>query len=344
MPVTKQKFGSLNGEDVYLYTLGNANGLTAEITNYGGIIRRLIYEGTDVVLGRETLEAYFNNDGYLGALIGRNSNRIENSQFELNGITYRLNKNDGENNLHGGTAGFDKKLWTAEISDGEEPSLLLSLFSPDGEEGFPGAVDVRVKYTVTKDDSIKIEYSGEADKDTLLNMTNHSYFNLNGHSSGTICGHTLWLNSSFYNPTTPECIPTGEILSVKNTPFDFTSETCLNESLKSEHIQIKNANGIDHNFALSGSGYRKAARLKGDKTGIVMEVYTDQSGVQIYSGNMLSGSLGLKDGTVYSAHYGICLETQAFPCFPKYSHFPGAVLRKGDKYNTVTEYKFLSDS
>ncbi len=341
MGISKKVFGKYNSQEVYAYTLTNKNGLTAEILTYGGIIRKLVYKDVDVMLGRDSVEEYLDNNGYFGALIGRNSNRIENSEFCLNGKEYKLYNNDGKNNLHGGKAGFDKKIWNAEAVDGDEPSLILTITSPDGEEGFPGTVDVKVTYTLTNDNSIKIHYLGESDADTVLNMTNHAYFNLNGHASGAIDGHSLWLDSDFYTPNTDECIPTGEVLSVKNTPFDFSTDDLMGERFKSQHEQIKKFGGFDHNFALNGGGYRKVGSFKGDKTGIAMEIYTDQKGIQVYSGNMIQEGRVCKDGAVYSLHGGICFETQAFPNSTKFSHFPGVFLKKGEKYDTTTAYKFI---
>ncbi len=339
--IFKNEFGKCDMGVVYVYTLTNKNGLSAEILNYGGIIKKLIYKDVDVVLGRDTMEEYLNNEGHFSAIIGRNSNRIENSEFKLNGKTYKLFANNGRNNLHGGLKGFDKKLWDAEIIDNEEPSLVLTTISSDGEEGFPGNVNIKVTYTLTNDNSLKIHYEGESDADTVLNMTNHAYFNLNGHSSGDIDNHSLWMDSDFYTPNSDECIPTGEVLSVKNTPFDFTSKSSLDLRLKSEYEQIKKFNGFDHNFVPNGQGYRKVAELEGDKTGIVMEVYTDQSGIQVYSGNAIEEERVCKGGAVYGKHHGICLETQAFPNNLKFSHFPSAILKKGKKYDTVTAYKFI---
>ena len=341
MSINKIKFGECAQGTVYLYTLTNKNGLTAEILNYGGIIRKLIYKDVDVVLGRDTMEEYVNNNGCFSALIGRNSNRIENAEFELNGKVYKLFANNGRNNLHGGKVGFDKKIWDVEMIDDVEPSIVLTTISPDGEEGFPGTVKVSVTYTLTNDNSIKIHYIGESDADTVLNMTNHAYFNLNGHSAGCVDNHTLWLNSDFFTPNSDECIPTGEILSVKNTPFDFTVEKSIGEGFKSCHEQIKKFGGYDHNFAINGRGYRKAGRLKGDKTGIVMEIYTDQSAMQIYSGNGIEEGRVCKDGIVYGKHHGVCSETQAFPNSLKFSHFPNGILKKGEKYDTITTYKFI---
>jgi len=340
MSVNKIKFGEVDGREVYSYILDNGNGLCAEILTYGGIIRKLVYKGVDVVHGRDSMEEYLDNRGYFSALIGRNSNRIENSEFEINGKIYKLFANDGKNNLHGGKVGFDKKIWDADAVDSEEPSLVLTTFSPDGEEGFPGNVNVKVTYTLTADNSIRLHYEGESDADTVLNMTNHAYFNMNGHSSGTVDGHTLSLDSSFFTPNTDECIPNGEILSVKGTPFDFSTPETMGERFKSDYEQIRMFGGFDHNFVLNGRGYRKVGEYTGDKSGITMEIYTDQSGIQVYSGNMIDENRVCKDGTVYKIHSAVCFETQAFPNNLRFSHFPGAILRKGDKYNTTTAYKF----
>ena len=341
MSVTKEKIADFNQQKVFEYVLDNGKGLSAHILNYGGIVKKLIYNDIDVVLGRDSFEEYLDNDGYFGAVIGRNSNRIENSEFELNGKVYKLYNNDGCNNHHGGRNGFDKKVWDAEIVDGEEPSLILSLVSPDGEEGFPGEVNVKVTYTLTADNSLRIHYEGEADADTILNMTNHSYFNMNGHSSGSIEGHTLWIDSDFYTPNTGECMPSGEILSVTRTPFDFRTNETLGERFKSNHSQITMFKGFDHNIVLNGRGYRKVACLKGEKSGISMDVYTDRSGMQIYTGNMIDDQRICKDKAIYCKHGGICLETQVFPNSLKYSHFPNGFLGKNQKYDTLTMYKFI---
>lgn len=341
MSIKREEFGTLNGEKVYLFKMDNKNGLYAEILSLGGIIKKLEYRGVDVVLGRDTLEEYQDNDGCFGTLIGRNSNRIENAEFELSGKTYKLFKNNGEANLHGGKEGFDKKVWKAKAVDKKEPSLILSYTSPDGEEGFPGKVSVRVTYTLTEDNSIKIRYEGKSDANTILNLTNHTYFNLNGHSSGELKEHYLTLDAPFYTPNTDACIPTGEIQSVTGTPFDFTSEANVEERFESTHEQITKFGGFDHNFALSGKGYRKIGTLTSRKTNIAMEMYTDQKGVQIYSGNFIEAERICKDGAVYDKHHGICFETQAFPNFTKFAHFPDGFLKKGEKYDTVTAYKFI---
>lgn len=341
MSVTKEKFGECDKGTVYAYTLVNKNGLSAEILNYGGVIRKLIYKGIDVVLGYDTLEEYLSSNTYFSCLIGRNSNRIENSEFELNGKTYKLFANDGENNLHGGRSGFDKKIWDVQIIDEDEPSLVLGITSPDGEEGFPGTVNVKVTYTLTNDNSLKINYEGEGDEDTIFNMTNHAYFNLNGHDSGTISSHVLWMNSDFYTPNSQNCIPTGEIHTVSDTPFDFRLKKTFGKRFAIEHHQIELFGGFDHNFVLNGTGYRKVAVLKGDKSGISMEVYTDRPGIQLYTGNAIKEDKRCKDGATYGKHSGLCLETQAFPNNLRHSHFPTSILRKGVKFKTITEYRFV---
>ncbi len=340
MSISKVKFGELNGKTVYAYTLANKNGFSVEILNYGGIIRKIIFKNTDVVLGRDSLEEYLNNEGYFGALIGRNSNRIKNSRFSLSRKEHKLYANDGENNLHGGKIGFDKKIWDAKEVDEEETSLVLTCVSPDGEEGFSGNLSVEVTYTVTDDNALRIEYSGISDADTVFNMTNHAYFNLNGHNSGSIEKHSLWLDSDFYTPNGDDCVPNGEIMSVKNTPFDFNDGGVFEERFKAGHPQIDLFGGFDHNFALKGSGYRRVGALIGDKTGIKMEIYTDKVGVQLYTGNMIEEDRICKDGAVYQKHSALCLETQEFPNFLNFSHFPKFILRKNEKHTTTTLYKF----
>lgn len=340
MAIVKKEFGEYKGKAVHSYILKNNNGLEAEILSFGGIIRRLVYKGTDVVLGRNTMEEYSRNEGYFGAIIGRNSNRIENARFSLGDTTYGLARNDGNNNLHGGDEGFDKKIWSVTATDSAEPELVLEYVSPDGEEGFPGEARVKVTYKLTRDNSIVIHYEGTSNADTILNMTNHTYFNLNGHNSGTIDTHKLWLDSDFYTPNNNECIPTGEVLSVKGTPFDLDNKN-LGECFLSNHEQIRMFGGFDHNFALNGRGYRRSATLFGDKSGITMEMYTDQCGVQIYTGNAIEEKCVCKDGAVYTKHSGICLETQAFPNGLRFSHFPCSILKKDEKYDTTTACRFI---
>lgn len=340
MSIIKNEFGKYRGQVVHSYILKNNTGLEAEILTFGGIIRRLVYRGTDVVLGRNSIEEYSQNEGYFGALIGRNSNRIENAQFCIDNTIYGLARNNGNNNLHGGDDGFDKKIWSATPIDSAEPELVLEYVSPDREEGFPGEVRVKVTYKLTKDNSIEIHYEGTSNSDTILNMTNHTYFNLNGHNSGVIDRHKIYINGDFYTPNNRECIPTGEVLSVRGTPFDLDNRI-IGDGFLSNHEQIRMFGGFDHNFVLNGRGYRRVATLTGDKTGISMEIYTDQIGMQIYSGNVIEEGRVCKDGAIYGKHHGICFETQSLPNSINTSHFPSAVLRKGEKYDTVTSFKFI---
>ena len=338
--IEKREYGRVGEKEVYLYKLDNGKGLSAEIITYGGILRTLTFDGTDVVLGRDSLEEYMNNTGCYGALIGRNSNRIANGEFTLNGVKYTLAKNNGNNNLHGGLVGFGKRVWDSKAIDKEEPSLVLTLVSADGDEGFPGKVKVKVTYTLTSDNAIKIHYEGKSNRDTLLNMTNHTYFNLNGHASGTVDDHTLKMASGFYTPNTPECMPYGVVEKTEGTPFDFTEGLRLGDGFASDHEQIKLFSGYDHNFALDGFGYREFATLSGDKTGIIMTAYTDRPAVQIYSGNGIDSERICKEGAKYPVYGGVCLETQVFPNAMEYSHFPSPILKKGEKYDTVTAFRF----
>ena len=340
--ITKKVFAKSENGQVDSYILDAGNGLSAEILTLGGIIRKLVFNGTDVVLGRDELDAYIGDGAYLGALVGRNSNRISGCRYELNGKTYTLAANDSgrDNNLHGGVYGFTSKIWEATAVDSDEPQLILKTTATDGEEGFPGNCEVTVTYTLTHENSLKIHYEGTADADTIMNMTNHSYFNLNGHKSGKILSHKLWLNCDFFTPNAPYCAPDGTVLSVSGTPFDFTTAKEVGKEIFTDIPQLSMFRGYDHNFVINGTGFRKFATLEGEK--IIMDCYTDQPGVQFYAGNYLDSERNCKDGAAYSPNDGLCLETQAFPDAMKFSHFPSIVLKKGDKYDTVTEYKFIS--
>ncbi len=346
MGVIKKIFGNLNGENIYEYVLDNNNGISVHILNYGGIIKNLYVtdkdgQKRDVVLGRETLDEYLDNKGRYGAAIGRNSNRIQNAEFIINGEKYLLAKNDGNNNLHGGIKGFDKKVWnTSILEDTEEPEIAMVIVSPDGEEGFPGKVTVIMTYTLTKENSLKINYKAISDKDTIVNLTNHSYFNLSGHDSGNIYNQILQLNSSFYTPNTYEGMPMGEILSVNATPMDFRVPKPVGQDIDADFDQIQMFGGYDHNFIIDGSGYRIGAVMKSLESGIVMEMKTDLPGVQLYTGNGIDDKRICKNGVKYPVHGGLCLETQVYPNSAKYAHYPDTVLKAGDIYNTTTEYVF----
>lgn len=346
MSITKTEFGTMpNGEKVYSYLLDNGQGLSAEILNYGGIIKNLYVTDkngvkTDVALGRGTLEDYLKNDGYLGALIGRHANRIKKGTFILNGETYNVGVNEGNNSLHGGKVGFDKKIWGVNEIDGNEPALALTLLSSDGEEGFPGNLKVTVVYTLTKNNGVKIEYTAVSDKDTVTNLTNHTYFNLAGHASGVIDKQTLQINSSFYTPNDNEGMPTGEVMNVEGTPFDFRQAKPIGRDICSDFDQIEMYEGFDHNYAISGRGFRLAATACCLENGVTMEVYTNQPAMQLYTSNALSSGI-YKDGAKYEQHQAFCLETQCFPNAMEHSHYPSPLLKEGEEYHHVTEYRFI---
>jgi aldose 1-epimerase len=337
MIAEKSIFGSIEGEKVYRYTLKNAKGESADILNLGGIVQSLnVLNGsgglTDVVLGYDTAEEYINNKGYLGALIGRYANRISKGRFTLNGKTYSLNINNGENHLHGGLCGFDKKLWQAELS-GEK--LCLKLFSPDIDEGYPGNLNVEVSYMFTDDSELIIEYYAVSDKDTIVNLTNHSYFNLDG--EGDALSHYLKINAKEFLPVNQATLPLGEIREVKNTPFDFTDFKQIKKDIYSTDEQLEFCGGYDHNYIL-GEGCKLAAEVFSKLSNIKVQVFTDKRGVQFYSGNYLNGRG--KGGRIYNKHYGICLETQHYPDSVNIPHFPSPILKAGQAYRYKTVYKF----
>jgi aldose 1-epimerase len=337
-----------DGRDVETYTLKNRGGAEARVINYGGTIVSLKVpdrEGrlADVVLGFDDVEGYRGaGSTYLGALIGRYGNRIARGRFTLNGVEYRLATNNGPNHLHGGLGGFDKVLWTVRpLKARAGPALELTYVSRDGEEGYPGTLSVRVVYTLTDANELRIDYDAKTDKDTVVNLTNHSYFNLAGEGSGDILGHLLTLDSDRFLPTDQTSIPTGELRGVRGTPFDFTKPTAIGARIEADDEQLKWAKGYDHTYVVGGraGSLRRAARVEEPKTGRVMEVWTTEPGVQLYTGNYLSGAAG-KGGKPYGFRTGFCLETQHYPDSPNKPDFPSTVLRKGGRYRTTTVYKF----
>lgn len=345
MSITKSLYGkTAEGKEVYSYLVDNGKGVAAEILSYGGIVSKLLVKDKngvtqDVVLGRASLAEYENNDGYIGAAIGRHANRIANSEFELNGQIFKVGANENGNSLHGGLTGFDKKIWEVKESEPEN-ALILTYTSADGEEGFPGELKVTMKYTVTDDNSLKIEYKAVSDKDTLCNLTNHSYFNLGGHESGPIYDHILQINAECYTPNDAACMPTGEVLSVAGTPFDFRAPKPIGQDIKTDFEQLNLFGGYDHNFPICGRGFRPAARAASPATGITMEVYTNQPAMQLYTGNAITP--GIKKGNrEYQVHDAFCCETQAFPNAMAHSHFPSPILKAGEVYDHVCEYKFI---
>jgi aldose 1-epimerase len=348
----KESFGkTADGEEVELYTLSNANGIETGVTTYGGIVVSLKVPDrdgklADVVLGFETLDGYLKGHPFFGALVGRYGNRIGKAKFSLNGKEYKLAVNNGENALHGGTKGFDKVVWKARpvtVKDGV--ALELSYLSKDGEEGYPGNLSVTVVYTLTNSDELKIDYSATTDQDTIVNLTNHSYFNLAGQGNGDILGHQIQINADRFTPVDSGLIPTGELRSVKATPLDFTQPTAIGARIGQDDEQLQLGKGYDHNFVLNGNAgtLRPAAKVVEPTTGRVLEVLTTEPGVQFYTANFLDGSLKGKGGKVYGQRSGFCLETQHFPDSPNKPDFPSTVLKKGGRYQTTTVFKFSTD-
>jgi len=338
-----------SGETVELYTLRNAHGMEAAISTYGGVLVSLkVPDRTgalgDVVLGFDDFQGYLLPPPYFGAIIGRYGNRIGHARFTLDGVQYTLAKNDGDNSLHGGKRGFDKVLWKAKPLTGQ--SLQLTYLSKDGEEGYPGNLSVTVVYTVTDKNELKIDYSATTDKDTVLNLTNHSYFNLSGQGNGDILHDQLTLYASRFTPVDKGLIPTGELRSVAGTPFDFRQPHAIGERIGSDDGQIVLGGGYDHNFILdrSGAGLSLAARVTDPKSGRVLEVLTTQPAIQFYTGNFLDGTIHGKGGKVYGRRSALCLETQHYPDSPNHPSFPSTELKPGAVYHTTTVYRFSTGS
>lgn len=337
-------FGTLpDGQPVALITLRKGR-LSCEILTYGGALRSLTVPDrqggeVDVLLGLPTLEDYLRQDKFLGALIGRYANRIGDSRFTLNGKEYPLRANDGKNHLHGGPVGFDKQVWT--VSEGDADFVTLTLHSPDGQEGYPGDLDVSVTYRLTED-SIVLDYRATSSADTLCNLTNHAYFNLSGHQSGPVTAQGIQIYAQSYTPTDAGSIPTGEIAPVEGTPMDLRFGRAIGERVDEDFDQLTMAGGYDHNYVVDGPAgvLRPAARAWSPDTGITMEVLTTQPGIQFYSGNYLDGCPAGKDGAPYARRWAFCLETQTFPDAPNKPQFPSALLVKGEEYHQTTVYRF----
>ncbi len=348
MKIKKHIFGVLRcGTEVALYTLINDHGMKVSITNYGGIVVSLFTPDRygdvgDVVLGFDTIEEYEKHNPYFGCLVGRFGNRIANGKFILDGPTYTLAQNDGNNHLHGGLKGFDKKVWISKAKETEEgPALVLKYTSPDGEEGYPGTLTVKVIYTLTNDNALKIKYTASTDKKTVINLTNHSYFNLSAGKSTTILDHTMMINADQFTPVDETLIPTGELRSVSNTPLDFRSPTPIGSRINDDDTQLNFGGGYDHNWVINGKAneLRVAARVYDDSSGRAMEVLTTEPAIQCYAGNMLPTMIGKNQMTCVKRG-GLCLETQHYPDSPNKPNFPSTALVPGDTYQTTTIYKF----
>jgi len=343
--VNQQPWGKMpDGTPVDLYTLRNSKGMEARITTYGGAVVSLTAPDragkfADVVLGMDSVDGYRSQTSFLGALIGRYGNRIGHAKFTLDGKTYELPKNDGDNTLHGGPGGFDKKVWTAKPVPG---GLELTYVSKDGEEGFPGTLTAHVVYKLTDKNELEINYAATTDKPTVVNLTNHSYWNLAGAGEGDILGNELTINADRFTPVDSGLIPTGELKPVAGTPFDFTKPMAIGTRIDGSDQQLQYGKGYDHNWVLNkgNGGLTKAAEVYEPKSGRVMQVWTTEPGVQFYTGNFLDGTIHGKDGKTYPHRGALCLETQHYPDSPNKSEFPSTELKPGKTYKTTTIYRF----
>lgn len=348
--ITLNEFGEFEGKPVTLYTLTNEQGMVARITNYGGVVVSLLVPDRDgkledVVLGFEDFPAYEADKGWYGAITGRTANRIKHGKFSIDGKGYQLATNNGPNHLHGGVKGFNKKLWTgtASVSNGE-PKLKLDYFSPDGEEGFPGNLTISTTYTLTKDNGLRIDYRATADQPTICNITHHGYWNIGGPSSKSIHGQELQMFCDYFNPTDENFIPTGEIRSVADTPFDFTKPKLIGQEINADDPQLKIGRGYDHTFVINGEPgtLRPVAHLYDPESGRVMEMLSTDYGVQLYSGNWFDGSVIGRGEIPHTHRIAVCFECQHFPDAINQPNFKSPILRPGEVYLKTTVYRFTT--
>ncbi len=347
--ITETSFGKLpDGREAYLYTLENKNGVIVRITNFGATIQSIVVPNKeakfgDVTFGYDTVMGYMNGDQFFGATIGRYANRIARGRFRLDGKTYHLPINNGVNSLHGGPKGFYKQLWVADtMMTPEGPAVKMTYVSKDGEEGYPGTLTTSVTFTLTADNALRINYTATTDKPTVINLTNHSYFNLSQNPRTSILDEELMINADYYTPVDSTQIPTGKIVPVAGTPMDFRKMTVIGLRINENNQQLKFGHGYDLNWVLNNAHgqIQKAAEVYDPTSGIVLDVYTDQPGIQFYSGNFLDGSQIGKGGVAYKFRTALTLETQHYPDSPNEPKFPTTTLLPGQTYNTTTIYKF----
>ena len=347
--ITKSFYGKTkDNKKIDLYSFKNENGMQVDIINYGGIITSLKVpdkngETEDIVLGYNKLEDYINENPYFGSIIGRYGNRIAKGKFNLNGNQYTLATNNDENHLHGGNIGFDKVIWEAETKiNSNSSSLILKYLSRDMEEGYPGNLYTTVTYKITNDNSVEIKYEAQTDKTTVINLTQHSYFNLSGDFNQSILNHKVKINANQFLPVNKSLIPTGNKLNVSMTPFDFRNYKEIKKDINADDLQLNYGNGYDHCWVLNDykNGYRLVASAFHEESGRLMEVYSDQPGLQFYTGNFLDGSLPQKEEGFYDFRSGFCMETQHFPNSPNQPDFPSVTLNPNEKYYSKTSYKF----
>lgn len=349
MKITQKSFGKTRrGEETTLYTVTNSNGMKVSFTNYGAHIVDIIVPDVkgnlvDVNLGFKNLAGYEENSPGFGAFIGRHANRIGGAKFEINGKIYELDKNDGENNLHSGLIGYNKFVYESEVYEDEDiASVEFSRLSPHMEQGFPGNLDVTVTYSLTEANELVIEYLAVSDRDTIVNLTNHSYFNLAGHNAGSVLNHKVWVKANQFTPTSADLIPTGELKDVTGTPMDFRTLKSIGQDINTNYEPLTIAGGYDHNYVLdiNGNDVEKVAELVDDKSGRRMEVFTNLPGMQIYTANFLETSENTKDGASYKKRDAVCFETQYYPNSCNISSFPSCLLKAGKEFDSVTIYKF----
>lgn len=347
MGITKEVFGTArDGREVYAFTLENSNGMKARVTNFGAILINLYVPDVkgnveDVVLGFDKLEDYYKNGSFFGATIGPSANRIGNASFQINGKTYQLDVNDGPNNLHSHIElGYHKRVW--DIAAVGDDSVTFSLEAPDGDMGFPGNKKISMSYSLSDDNKLKLAYHGSSDVDTLINMTNHTYFNLRGHKAGKIEDHILTIHADSYTPVVPGAIPTGEITPVAGTPMDFTSPKPIGQDINADFEQLKLTQGYDHNYVVDGADgtLREIAIVEDPASGRKMKTFSTLPGVQFYAGNCIGKESG-KEGASYGPRMGMCLETQYYPDTINKPQFPSAVFGPGKDYDAVTVYQFI---
>lgn len=345
-PIKIDTFGAVkDGRKAKAYTLTNDAGMSAQFSDYGATLVRLLVpdkEGglRDVVLGYSDAAGYEAGTESIGATVGRNANRIAGASFELNGVTYKLTANQFGNNLHSGNDFYNKRFW--KVEEAADDHITFLLHSPDGDQGYPGTLDMKLTCALTEENEVRFTYDAVPDQDTIINMTNHSYFNLNGHDSGDILSHRVTVDADAFTMADEQSIPTGEIVDVTDTPMDFRKGRVIGEDIDAPYEALRLGKGYDHNWVLKNKGkFAKVAEAAGDASGIVMEVYTDLPGLQIYTGNFLNQEPG-KDGAVYPHRAAVCFETQYFPDAIHHDNFPGPVCKAGQACHTVTAYRFRS--
>lgn len=352
MAIKVERFGETpDGKQVDLYTLTNENGVSASFTNLGGTWVSMLVpdkngDMADVILGYDTVEKYLVNGPHLGAIIGRYANRIGGAAFTLNGTRYELYANNGPNNLHSAPDLYHRRIWEVELDESDPGSRVsFSLFSPDGDQGYPGNADITVSYTLTPDNSVSIEYHMVSDADTVANFTNHCYFNLAGQGSGSVLDQQVWIDADYFTPADEVSIPYGTVLPVKDTPMDFTVKKAIGRDIGAEYDQLILGNGYDHNWVLNHKAGEVAlcAKAYDPSTGRIMEVYTDLPGMQFYTANFLTGEVPGKEGAIYGPRRAYCFETQYYPDAVNKPQFPSPILKAGEEYHTTTIYKFMRE-